>query len=246
MEERQAKAQVSRDEMENVRPNYLGLAQPLVSKGYYDIALVQLEEAEKEDGNNPEVFYLKGICLRQTEQFEEAEKAFKKAVEIMPDHAAAHNGLAVLYDRTSRHDEALPLYDKAIRLNPANASFYNCKGFSLVLAGDCQEAVRVLKKGLAIQADSKKMLNNLGIAYALCQDLDRSLAIFKRAGSEADACNNLGFAYEIQGNYASAMSMYQKALSLNYKHSQAKKNLERVQPFCIVEPASSHESNLLQ
>ena len=245
MEQRQAKAQISHEQKQKAFPNYLGLAQPLVANGYYDIALTQLEEAEKAGDINPEIVYLKGVCLRQTKQFDLAEKAFMKTLEIMPDHAAAHNGLAVLYDQTKRHEEALASYDRAIHLNPANASFYNCKGYSLLMAGDCKNGAQVLKTGLTINPDSKKILNNLGIAFALCQDWDRALTVFIKAGGEAAAYNNMGFVHEIQGDYGPAMAMYQKALNINPKHSQARKNMKRVRPFCSLDREAGNEQELV-
>ena len=90
MEDRAAVRDIQYRKEKNAHPNYLGLARILAAKGFYDVALVQLKEAEKTDGKNPEVFYLKGVCFREKKEYEKAlfflspwrEESATKAKEV--------------------------------------------------------------------------------------------------------------------------------------------------------------------
>ncbi len=52
------------------------------------------------------------------QRLEEAEGAFRKALELAPAHAPTMNDLAVLLMLQSRPDEARLLLERALELNP--------------------------------------------------------------------------------------------------------------------------------
>jgi Tfp pilus assembly protein PilF/ribosomal protein S20 len=66
-------------------------------QGKYDAALDALSHAAQIDGNNPEVQNMLGVTLSHQGQRAQAEAALRKAIEINPLFARAHNNLAVVY-----------------------------------------------------------------------------------------------------------------------------------------------------
>jgi len=66
-------------------------------QGKYDAALDALSHAAQIDANNPEVQNLLGVTLSHKGQRTQAEAALRKAIEINPLYAQAHNNLAVVY-----------------------------------------------------------------------------------------------------------------------------------------------------
>jgi tetratricopeptide (TPR) repeat protein len=63
----------------------------------YDAALDALSRAAKIDANNPEIQNYLGLTLSHQGQRKPAEAALRRAIEIAPNYAPAHNNLAVIY-----------------------------------------------------------------------------------------------------------------------------------------------------
>jgi len=66
---------------------------------------------------------------------------------------------------------------------------------------------------------------NLGFACAAVGDLRRAAREFQMGGTEAEAKNNLGFAYERRGDMANAYDLYVEAVRLDPKGEHARSNL---------------------
>jgi len=63
----------------------------------YDEALDILSRAAKADPNSPEIQNYLGVTLSHKGQRVQAETALRKAIQINPEYASAHNNLAVVY-----------------------------------------------------------------------------------------------------------------------------------------------------
>jgi arylsulfatase A-like enzyme/Flp pilus assembly protein TadD len=127
--------------------NYLGVA--YWNKGLYDKALEAYDKALSLDLNYPIVFnnrgslylsrYLKG---RQAEDLARATEDFRKAVELDPKYASAHNGLGVSLSQSGDIDGAIAAWKKAVELKPDfGFALYNL-GLGLLGKGDKAEALK--------------------------------------------------------------------------------------------------------
>ncbi|HEY2329469.1 MAG TPA: tetratricopeptide repeat protein [Verrucomicrobiae bacterium] len=63
----------------------------------YDEALNYLSRAAQVDPNNPEIQNYLGLTLSHLGQRKAAESALRRAIQLAPDYAPAHNNLAVVY-----------------------------------------------------------------------------------------------------------------------------------------------------
>src|SRR5271157_4504806 len=83
--------------------------------------------------------YEKGLSLMVLGRYDEALKAYDKAIEVNPHLVAAwyHKGYAL--DDLGKHEEALKAYDKAIEINPHLAEAWYHKGNSLYRLGKLVE-----------------------------------------------------------------------------------------------------------
>jgi len=63
-----------------------------------------------------------GVWASQNNLWDEAIFRWKKAAEAKPSSAAAHNNLAVAYERKAMFAEALQEYEIALKLDPKNES----------------------------------------------------------------------------------------------------------------------------
>jgi tetratricopeptide (TPR) repeat protein len=74
----------------------------------------------------------KGLALDDLNKYDEAIKAFDKAIEINPQYSLAwYNKGRALY-KLNKYDEAIKAYDKAIEINPQNSDAWSNKGAVLV------------------------------------------------------------------------------------------------------------------
>ena len=226
IEEKAAYKEMQYRRNKSMPPDYVSLARTLVEGGFYDVALNQLQAAEALDGKNPEIFYLKGICLREKKEYEVARIQLERALGISPDHAYAHAGLGTVHELSGEHEKAIACYARAIALDPGIASFYNNLGVSYMAEGVYEKAAACFENGLALDPDSIRTLNNLGLAYGMLGKDQEAFELFKRMGGEAVAWNNLGYVRQMRGERARAAEMYRRALTADPGYGAAKTNLK--------------------
>ncbi len=65
----------------------------------------------------------------------------------------------------------------------------------------------------------------MGFAYAALGDLPSAAREFHMGGSEVDATNNLGFAYERRGDMANAYDLYLEAVRIDPNAVRPRSNL---------------------
>ncbi len=99
---------------------------------------------------------LLGVIRAQQQREAEAEKLFKRAIEIKPDFASAHVSLGMLYVQMAKPDDAVPQFEEALRLDPeradARASLVSVwRGEARAAAGDND-----LEKALSLLLTARK------------------------------------------------------------------------------------------
>jgi Flp pilus assembly protein TadD len=200
------------------------LAHELVSRGDWARAFAMLEELHRDRPDDADVLTLRGIVYRERGLFADAEGDLKAALKIAPDSADAHAAIGILYDVQMR-PEAEAEHRKAVKLAPKNAAYLNNLGFSLYLRQHFKEAITVYESAARLAPLSRRVRTNLGFACAAVGDLRRAAREFQMGGTEAEAKNNLGFAYERRGDMANAYDLYVEALRLDPKGERARSNL---------------------
>ena len=76
----------------------------------------------------------------------DAEKEFRRAIELDPNNVKAHHWYATFLHALSRHDEALTEIDLARKLAPDSSSILADKGELLWSAGHHEQALQLLKQ----------------------------------------------------------------------------------------------------
>jgi Tfp pilus assembly protein PilF len=208
-----------------MKPDHLELAQTLYARGLYEVALVELEEARKVDASNCEVLHLMGRCHLALGKMDEAEANFKKALQIDSKYAPALNGLGLTYDLSGSKSRAEEYYTKSIEINPARADFQCNLGFFRLRALQLHEAEKCFRAGLALDPQLAVAKNNLALCLALQKRYDEAFALLKQGVPLAQAYNNLGVFYEMNGDRDSATRCYREALKRDASLLQARRNL---------------------
>jgi DNA-binding winged helix-turn-helix (wHTH) protein/Tfp pilus assembly protein PilF len=83
----------------------------------------------------------------------DAEKEFRRAIELDPDNAKAHHWYATFLHALGRHDEALTEIDIARKLAPDSSSILADKGELLWAGGHREQALQLLKQLEAAEPD---------------------------------------------------------------------------------------------
>lgn len=110
-------------------------------------------------------WYMKGVELEEDPQsWNDAEQAYRKALEIDPGLAAAATNLGNLLYRRDNAREAEKWYRKAIQADPDQPQAYYNLGFLKLDAGRADLAIVFLQKTLSLDPAFADARFNLGIA----------------------------------------------------------------------------------
>ncbi len=200
------------------------LARDLVGRGDWGRAFAMLDEMHRERPNDAEILIMRGIVYRERGLFADAEADLRAALKETPDAPEAHAALGILYDVQLR-SEAEKEHKEAVRLAPNNAAYLNNLGFSLYLRHRFREAIAQYDSAARLAPLSRRVRTNLGFACAATGDLRRAAREFQMGGTESEAKNNLGFAYERRGDMSNAFQLYLEAIRLDPSAGHARQNL---------------------
>ena len=129
----------------------VGLNRPSV-KSDVDI-LAYLDRQIQFDSNNTELWNEKGMTLRRMKRYEEAFKAYDKAIALKPDYATAWNNKGVVFTYLNKYEEALKTYDKAIEIKPDYATAWHNKGLAFANLKRYEEALTAYNKAIEFKPD---------------------------------------------------------------------------------------------
>ena len=110
----------------------------------------------------------------------DAEREYRRAIELDPANAKAHHWYATFLQTISRHDESLVEIEKARELDPHSFSILADKGRLLWAAGRRDEAMQLLRQLEASEPDFVSPHRYLKYAYFETRDYPRYLAELKQ------------------------------------------------------------------
>jgi len=175
--------------------------------------------------NSTRIHYLLGNLLSNPEDLGRKDPAaqqasldtaiveLKRAVEIDPAFADAHNQLGVAYFQKKDVDNAFTSFSKALEYNPANATYYSNIGLVYSARNDIQGSLRAFQKAVALDPNYTEGLANLGSTYGMLKDYDNAekylLQCIRTAPDYARAYYFLSLVYKGKGDQANA-DLYRK------------------------------------
>lgn len=154
---------------ENYLPAYSAYASLLIAKNQTDAAIEQYKTAVQKKPSAA-IFTLIGMLEESRSNAAEAEKNYRRALEIAPETPIAANNLAWLIADTGAGnlDEALRLSQSAVNRNSGDAGYYDTLGWVYFKKGLYSPAVEQLKKAVALdEADAKRAGTAPNPAYRL-------------------------------------------------------------------------------
>lgn len=110
-----------------------------------------------------------------------ATDSAKRAVAAKPDLLKSHILLGFLYLELNEPDNALGSFNKALELNPNSNDAKTGQGGALVMKGDLDKAIEILKSAAIANPYVQMTYYELGKAFELKGEKDKSLQMYKKA-----------------------------------------------------------------
>jgi len=113
--------------------------------------------------------------------WEGAEEAYRRAIELNPNYATAHDGYAMLLSARGRFDEAVAQISKAADLDPLSLIIAVHAGWPFYFARDLESAIRRFRKALELDDKFIPAHGWLGMALGQQRRYAEAVDAFGRA-----------------------------------------------------------------
>jgi len=156
--------------------------------------------------------------LLKNGHYEASIPEWRKAVELGPSEAAAHNNLGVALAETGKVDEAIAHYTRALELSPRYPDAHNNLGEALIGKGRISEAIAHFEKALEVDQGHAGANANLGAMLAQQGKIDQAIPHLRKAieykPDSAYAHKNLGLALAVKGKLEDASRVLEQGVKL--------------------------------
>jgi len=158
-----------------------------------------------------------GVVWTQKKDYPQAERHFREAVRVQPDHATTYWNYGNMLMEARRPDEAIEQYQKAATLAPHNADMLASLASAYSAKGQLAKAVEQYRHALQIDPRSVKAACELGAIDTQLGNPDEAIQLYLKAleaePENAALCNNMGNALLQQEKYKEAARYYLMAIA---------------------------------
>ena len=212
--------------------DHFGIASGLVESEQLDEATAELEKGVYDEPENFEMRKMLGEVYAQSGDLERAVGNFRIAVDQVDDAETWQELAQACFDQKD-FDEARKAVAKVTKLDPTSPEPWTLLARVYQSKSMWKESIDASEEAIARGSDSPWTFNNIGYAYLVLGKADDSVRELEKAvsfdtGVTPAIWNNLGLAYEKQGQLADAAGAYRAALAGNPRYVNAKVNLKRL------------------
>jgi tetratricopeptide (TPR) repeat protein len=166
-----------------------------------------------------DVYFDLGVVRYEEGAFQKSLHAFCKALEFTPDDYVIHHNIGLCYMNLDNMVDAIKHFEIAIRLRPDHiASYVNCFQ-QLKKIGRQQEAIDLLRRGIAIKPLDPLLNGTLGV---LCEDqgqfekaAEHFRIVIEQDSGNRVASDGLAYALCMLERYDEALVLYKKNIELD-------------------------------
>ena len=166
------------------------------------------------------------------DRLDEAEKHFRRALELKPGQTQAHQNLGEIRRRQGRFEEAVASYRAVVEIDPRHALAYAGLGDALFRLRRHEEAAAALRRSLALRPRSRiagtlhvllgQTLQELARFEAAAEHFARAMALDPRGAGIVDRLAMSRFA---QKRYREARDLFRALVRVNPDDARAHSNL---------------------
>ena len=132
----------------------------------FDEAQNTLNQALQRFPNEEQVYFMQGALYEKMNKVNDAEKAFRKALEFEKDDPAVLNYLGFMFaDHGIKLDEALTMIQKAVKSDPTSGAYLDSLGWAYYKLNRLDLAEEYLKKAIIFYNTDASIHDHLGDLY---------------------------------------------------------------------------------
>lgn len=143
--------------------------------------------------------------------FAEAERQFKRAIELRPNYPNSHDGYGFYLKAVGRHAEAIEKCKLVQRLDPLSPFAHISLGYAYYFARDYDKAIEECNKALEMDKNLTFAYRNLGLALMQQGEIEKAIEALSNAVKYSSGGlafeSYLGFAYAVAGKRAEALEV---------------------------------------
>ena len=155
-------------------------------------------------------------ALRAVGQTGQAISVLQQALEFYPQDADIKIAYAKALAADGKFAQGLAIIDQVIRPDAPDWNALLVKGAILDQMGEHQAARQIYQQGLVIAPGQASLEANLGLSYAMTNDLQQAESHLRRAismrGASSQIRQNLALVLGLQGRFDEARSIYAQTL----------------------------------
>jgi len=146
----------------------------------------------------------------------EAEKSFKRAIELNPGYAIAYQYYGRMLGYIDRYDESLVLIEKAKELDPLSPVIAAYKGQVYLFSKQYKKADEQFQQALKVHPNHALILHNIGELYLAQDHYEEAIAPLKQSAEMSVSVHYqaiLGYAYALANRKDEARTILKKLLN---------------------------------
>jgi tetratricopeptide (TPR) repeat protein len=194
-------------------------------------ALQQLQKAAVLAPDESSVHFLLGLTYQDLNQLSDAERSFKRALDIDPDSLEIRRSLGILYTniQLKKNLEAISLLYPLFKLDPKNLVVSRALAFAYREEQKNSDAIKVLQETLFETKDSEILLDliNLYDEEGLTNDELNDLLSISTENPSSKVFYTLGNILLQREDFKKAIDYYQRAISIREDYGLAWGGLTR-------------------
>lgn len=197
--------------------SFLGEQGGMSQKDARHLADSAIHMALRLNKNLAEAHASKGIWELYNEwNWVEAEKSFKRAIELNPGYAITYQYYGRMLGYIGRYDEALVLIEKAKELDPLSPIIAAYEGQVYLFAKQYKKADEQLQQALKLHPNHALILHNIGELYLAQGRYQESVKPLKESAEKSVSVHYqaiLGYAYALANRKEEAKTILKKLLN---------------------------------
>jgi tetratricopeptide (TPR) repeat protein len=161
---------------------YQAAGKPQEAMGAYEKAIRQMEKQNSEDPQNPldpGLYTRLGILQHQTGMVANAERSFKKALDLEGPDKPSMQFMTPLYMQSGRGHEVTRIWKEALDQNPDSPEAWGRYAVSLVMVQKMDDAKKAFEEGLAKTNDHVLLKRHFAPFLASTGDHDRAMDMYE-------------------------------------------------------------------
>jgi tetratricopeptide (TPR) repeat protein len=158
---------------------YFGLGDVYQTVGELGRAAEYFEKAVQKDPNDPALYTRLGIAQMQSGMPVNAERNFRKALDMEGEDKPSADYLAAVLGQTGRAHEVPGLWKGIVDANPQNGQAYAKYAISLIQAGKPEEGEKVFETGLEVLDDNTVIKRYYAPMLVQKEEFDRAMDFYE-------------------------------------------------------------------